>query len=97
MQNYLQLILFGLLIGLLSLYIGSIAIKDSFDVPILKTFQSQDKHNEDARTPAQKLMQRQKMLIQYRQEQFRSTMHNQKQRIRDNMRTLKEKLRNNRY
>lgn len=97
MQNYLQLILLSLFIAFLALYIGSISMVDSFNLPIIKTLHRQISQQEEQRNMAKDILERQKLLFEYRQQQFRETMRTQKQKTNDTMRILKEKLQNARY
>jgi len=93
MREYLQLILIALFIGLLSLYIGSVSILKSFDIPILRDLRIEAEKRKGLRSPSQELMHRQKRLTEQRQRDLKDNMRRQKQQIKENARRLKQRIR----
>ena len=90
MRDYLQLVCYGLLIGALCLYVGGSAVFKSFDVFKLKT--SDTVQSEEELSATQKMLMRQKWLMNKREDMYKTDLRQQQQRIKDNMRMLKDRM-----
>jgi len=94
MRNYLQLLLFSLVISVLSLYLTGMAISGAFDAPVVKQINAQINQPMDVKNLSRQFMQRQKVIFQERQQEWRYTLRQQSQKIQSYLRGLKERIYN---